>query len=83
MLKVILTVLKSLVKVAYVDPKDLWIQKYFYAPKTKQEKNELLQGVSYKTFHCKMKFSVNPFSANPTKWSNKVKKFVGNSPRIV
>ena len=24
--------------------------------------------------------SVNPFSANPTKWSNKLKQFVGNLP---
>ena len=25
---------------------------------------------------------LNPFSANPTKWSNTLKQFVGNIPRI-
>ena len=25
-----------------------------------------------------MKFSMNPLSANPTKWSNTLKQFVGN-----
>ena len=30
--------------------------------------------------HCtKMKFSINPLTANPTKWLNTLKQFVGNS----
>ena len=27
--------------------------------------------------------NINPLSANPTKWSNTLKQFVGNSRRIV
>ena len=27
-----------------------------------------------------MNFSINPLSANPTKWSNPLKQFVGNLP---
>ena len=30
-----------------------------------------------------MSFAIDPLSANPTKWSNTLKKFVGNSRRIV
>ena len=27
--------------------------------------------------------TINPLSANPTKWSNKLKQFVGKSQRII
>ena len=27
--------------------------------------------------------NINPLSANPTKWSNTLKEFVGNSQRII
>ena len=30
---------------------------------------------------CGGKFSINPFGANPTKWSNTLKQFVGNLPK--
>ena len=32
---------------------------------------------------CVNVYSFNPFSVNPTKWSNTLKQFVGNSGRIV
>ena len=30
-----------------------------------------------------LKIDLNPLSANPTKWSNTLKQFVGNSRRVV
>ena len=29
---------------------------------------------------CGERFSINPFGANPTKWSNTLKQFVGKLP---
>ena len=34
----------------------------------------------HKRLYSAVKFSLNPLSANPTKWSNKLKQFVGNLP---
>ena len=39
--------------------------------------------ISYKRASYKSQFFVNPLSANPTKWSNRLKQFLGFCRQII
>ena len=46
--------------------------------------SDLLQNFNFANKHMSIKINlnVNPLSTNATKWSNTLKKFIGNSRRI-